>query len=128
MTNPYEASTTAIPAAVRSNGAPAARAWLAAGLSCALLSALATTLVVPHFAEVFESFGADLPLLTKLLVHYYLAMWASPAAVIAAWYFWPAPRRRGLASGLIGVATLVLSVPLFVVALYWPIFKLSAAI
>jgi len=85
MTNPYEASATATPAMQ----APLSKAALIVGLICSVLAAAVPTLVLPQFRQAFESFGAELPLVTRLLLKYHFVMWAAPVAVMAAWRYWP---------------------------------------
>ncbi|GAB6197595.1 hypothetical protein PAGU2595_029360 [Lysobacter xanthus] len=76
---------------------------------------------------MFKGFGAELPVLSRWLVHYYLALWLVPAAL--ATY---ATRSTSLArfrlTLLGGLATLFVLVPLCVFALYVPIFKLGAVV
>ncbi len=79
-------------------------------------------LYTPQFRLVFESFGAELPMVTNLFVHYNQVFWLLPALVIAAWFFWPTAQRRALAACLIGVASMVLVVPATVAAMYLPVF------
>ena len=99
---------------------------LAVGVLCAAIAATIPPLLVLQFREVFVSFGADLPPLTELFIHYNLALWLLPVLVVATWLYWPKATSRSLVACLMGVASLVLVVPVLVVALYLPIFQLSA--
>lgn len=124
MSNPYQAPTSATPT-VPSSGRPA---LLVIGLVCAILAALIPTLLVPQFGQIFESFGAELPSSTRLLLQGYLALWALPGFVLLAWLFWPQPQRRAAAACWVGALSLVLIFPLCMGALYLPIFMLSKTI
>ncbi|QKE63927.1 hypothetical protein HNE05_11385 [Aquipseudomonas campi] len=104
------------------------------------LSLLAAALVangfwssLPAFADVFSSFGAELPLLTQLVVDYPQAVWnilRSGLAHQLAWLLlWIAVRERWAHIGLL-LASLVawLLVALQIVAVYLPIFSLSTVV
>lgn len=108
---------------MRSKGDKAA---LGIGVLCAAIAAIIPPLLIPQFREVFMSFGAELPPLTALFVHYSYALWLLPILVVAGWLYWPEAPRRSLVACLIGAASLVLVVPVLVVALYLPVFQLSA--
>lgn len=124
MSNPYQAPTSATPT-VPSSGRTA---LFVIGLVCAIFAALIPTLVVPQFGQIFESFGADVPLMTRLVLQGYLALWALPVFVVLAWLFWPRPQRRAAAACWIGVLSIVLLLPLCIGALYLPIFMLAQSI
>jgi len=108
--------------------APLSKAALIVGLICSVLAAAVPTLVLPQFRQAFESFGAELPLVTRLLLKYHFVMWAAPVAVMAAWRYWPNARRRPLAACLLGVGALVVAVPVIFIALYFPISEMAAGI
>lgn len=101
---------------------------LLVGVLCAIIAAAVPALVVPRFREVFESFGAELPFLTRLFMDHHYVLWLLPVLVIATWFFWPKVPHRSLAACLLGIGSLVLIVPVLVVAMYLPIFQLSTAI
>lgn len=103
-----------------------AQAFFAIGLACAVVGALFPVFVTPHFREVFVGFGADLPLITRVFVHYHFVFWLLPAIVIGAWLYRPDPERSGIAPMLIGSIGLVFIVPATIGAMYLPIFKLAA--
>lgn len=124
MSNSYQAPTSATPT-VPSSGRTA---LFVIGLACAIFAALIPTLLVPQFSRIFESFGAELPSSTRLLLQGYPALWALPGLVLLAWLFWPQPQRRAAAACWVGVLSLVLILPLCIVALYLPIFMLSKTI
>lgn len=97
------------------------------GLLCAVIAAAMPMFYTPQFRQVFESFGAELPALTKLFVHYNQVFWLLPVLVIAAWFFWPMSHRRATAACLIGIISMVLVIPATVAAMYLPVFASGAA-
>ena len=107
-------------------------AWLTIGLSCSLMAAVAIsivgTFVLPEFSSAYQASGAELPLVTRLFMRSYLLVWIAPIVVVAAWCLWPSAAHRGKIAGMIGLGTLVLSVPFAVFALYLPMFGLPATI
>ena len=92
-----------------------------------MLTAIIVTFIVPSFASVFESFGADLPLATYLVLNFYLAIWGFPIVVLVAFYRWPIPSRRPTWAFLIGVVGAFILFPAIITALYYPIFVLAGA-
>jgi hypothetical protein len=115
-------------AGVAARPGPMSPWWLWSSQVPPLLTALALFLAIPQFREVFEGFGAELPILTKLAVQYPWLAFAWPLAVFALGLHW---RRRGdrgiplLAISLVG-SFVVLG--LGVVVVYLPVFKLAATI
>jgi hypothetical protein len=95
---------------------------------CASLSAAVPTLIVPQFSQTFDAFETDLPQLTQWVLSYHSILWALPVLVLVAWFFWPVPKHRPLASCLVGIFGLLLLTPLVIYALYAPIFGLAEAI
>ncbi|UUY06652.1 hypothetical protein LRS11_12355 [Pseudomonas sp. J452] len=104
------------------------------------LSLLAAALVaysfwssLPAFADVFSSFGAELPLLTQLVVDYPQAVWSVLRGGLAhqlAWLLlWVAVRERWAHVGLL-LASLVawLLVALQIVAVYLPLLSLGQVV
>jgi type II secretory pathway component PulF len=93
-----------------------------------LLSSAAAAIVfvtVPHFAETFASFGADLPMATLLVVRFYPVVAVVPALVFVVWLL----EQRGLAaesSSMWMGAVSFLGIPVVLMLLmYWPIWKMS---
>ena len=128
MSNPYQSPQSAVMSSAQSASGAGAVIQLVVGLLCAIIAALLPILVIPTFHEVFISFGAQLPLLTKVAVGYHLWLWLLPLLVVAARLFWPAKRARAKASCWIGVAFLVITVVVTTLAMYMPILRLDAVI
>ena len=128
MSNPYQSPQSAVVSSVQSDSGAGAVIQLVVGLLCAIIAALLPMLVIPTFHEVFLSFGAQLPQLTKVAVAYHLWLWLLPLLVVAARLFWPAKRRRAKASCWIGVLGLVITVVVTTLAMYMPILRLDAVI
>ena len=98
MSNPYQSPQSAVMSSAHSASGAGAVIQLVVGLLCAVIAALLPMLVIPTFHEVFISFGAQLPQLTKVAVAYHLWLWLLPLLVVAARLFWPAKHRRSKAS------------------------------
>jgi len=97
-----------------------------AGLIGSLAPTMVAVAVVPQFKDLFASFGAtQLPLATRLLLQFGMLSWLLPLIVLAAGLYWPDPRRRTTIAFAIGMACLVVLVPLMVIALYLPVFELA---
>lgn len=62
---------------------------------------------VPGFRGIFQSFGADLPLMTLLSMQFYPALLALPLLVLVTWIAWPRREQRGLAALGTGAAIVV---------------------
>ncbi|MEO8671821.1 MAG: hypothetical protein ABI411_10940 [Tahibacter sp.] len=99
---------------------------LSVGLTGAVIASLLPFAVVPQFAAMFKNFGAELPLATRWAVHYHSVLLILPVLVGMAWFFWPRRAFRGLAACVIGVSSLVLTIPLLLFALYLPLVRLAA--
>lgn len=125
MPNPYRPPQSSVEDAPASGSGAAGILLLLAGLVCALLTALVPTLVIPQFEEVFASFGATLPLPTRLMIELHPWLWLLPLPVVAVRLFWPRPRQRPLAACLLGACALGLIIPLLILAMYLPILQLG---
>ena len=84
--------------------------------------------VVPQFNDVFRDFGADLPLLTRVLIAPWVGgLW--PLLVLIDGLRLRMSGRGGLAGYLVravlGTAALIM---LYTLAMYLPIFKLAATV
>ena len=134
MTTPYAPPATAEP----SREGPAPRGHIAflifgaIALVGALILGLLGSFVVPEFARVFESFGADLPAITLLIVRLHGLYWLPLVPTLAllvggllsARHGSP---RRGFTLALAALcSTNILLLLVSVWALYLPIFKLAA--
>lgn len=97
-----------------------------AGTVAAFFGVIAVQMIVPSFQEVFESFGAELPAITRFFVQGRWFLWPLPLAVpmIAAFVRVrdENDRRRGIVGLIVGIAIGV-GLPLFCgFAMYLPIF------
>lgn len=93
----------------------------------ALLLGAVGVFVVPAFAQLFESFGADLPTPTGLLMHYRALLAILVVPLLALLYRLRAsPRCEAYFAAILAceMCLLVLSV----VALYLPVFSMSEAV
>lgn len=105
------------------------------GVSLLLAAPLAYALWqnLPAFAELFASFGADLPGLTRLVIEHPQALWNLLRTVLAnhlLWLcLWLLLRQRWSSLGLLlsALGTWLL-LGLTLVALYLPIFSLGAIV
>jgi uncharacterized membrane protein YhdT len=110
-----------------------AEGWmLIAGVLAATAMAAGVNLVIPRFNDVFQNFGSDLPLITRLFVESRHAFFGLPLLVLAAWVL--TPRRtppgneRGIVALVVGIGSAVLLLPLCLIAMYLPIFQLAGAV
>ena len=105
------------------------RWMLMTGLLAAIAIAAGVNLIIPLFENVFQNFGTELPLLTRLFLEGRHALFGLPLIVLAAWAF--TPRRtppgneRGIVALVVGIGVGVILLPLCVAAMYWPIFQLA---
>ncbi|MBS0308992.1 MAG: hypothetical protein JSS58_08480 [Proteobacteria bacterium] len=127
MKNPYLPPATPITVVPGDDDTPGT-GLLAAGLICALLTAIVPMFVVPAFTKVFDSFGSDLPFLTITVLRYYLAFWLLPVLVLIVRLFWPVRRNRAKVSCLTGVIGMLLALLVSAIALYLPIFKMGSVV
>jgi len=128
MTHPYRPPQSSVEVASASGSGITSVILPILGLVCALLTALTPTIVIPQFQQVFSSFGAQLPLLTRIAIDQHLWLWLLSLLVIAVWLFWPRPKQRALAACLLGAGGLVIIIPLMILAMYLPIFQLGQAV
>jgi type II secretory pathway component PulF len=98
-----------------------------ASLAFGLVLGLVGTLVIPQFAEVFESFGTDLPAVTALLINSPHVLWTPLALTmptIVLWWPLRSNAARIVCYSMLTAADAILLV-LTIVAMYLPIYKLG---
>jgi type II secretory pathway component PulF len=98
------------------------------GVALALLPPVMAALVMPQFRETFQSFGADLPLFTRVLADYPASLLLFAAIVLAVAFLWPKREQRGVLSIVLGSLFAILGPVMIVIGAYLPIWKLGAAI
>jgi hypothetical protein len=123
--NPYQSPSSSVAISSKLTSNMAGLAFLSVGLICALVAAITPALVVPKFEQVFIGFGAEIPLITHIVLNYHLWLWLLPIFVVVIRLSWPKSAQRPLASCLFGVTSLVLVIPLTIYAMYMPIFLLG---
>jgi hypothetical protein len=121
MHDPYQppAATPAL--------APAGRRGLVVGVLLSILTAALVTVAVSHFRDVLSAFGADLPALSRVVLHGYCIAWLVPPGILALWLVLDPDGRDGVAFR-IGWLSLLVLLPLCMVGLYLPLFKLAAVV
>jgi hypothetical protein len=82
--------------------------------------------VVPKFMALFEGFGADLPLGTKLMLGTYRWWGVSVLAVIVFWFLRQRVNKSQIAVVIFGVGSAIALFVFGVWACYAPIFELAA--
>lgn len=102
------------------------RAGLWPALLMAGLAAGVVSCVVPQFQGVLAAFGPDLPWFSRSVLDAYLATWLLPLSVLALWHVLRDTRQRSTIVMAAGAVSLFVGVPVVLVALYLPIFKLAA--
>lgn len=93
----------------------------------ALILTVFGVFVFPQYAEMFASFGGELPFLSRTFGSGYGLAWLAPMAVVACWYFGPATWGPRLA-GLLGLLTGLLGVVIVIFALYLPYFQMGSLV
>lgn len=142
MPNPYVPPATELadpPPAAPDRQPLAWRVGLLAGFvaTTAVLALIAAVAAVqiPRFTEVFRSFGADLPAITRLVVasapYWGVLPLTSAAGAVIVWRHRQGSRRfrRAALASLVLLATIaIVIVPLASAALYLPIYKLGEVV
>ncbi|MDD4962547.1 MAG: hypothetical protein PHI11_01365 [Gallionella sp.] len=100
--------------------------WLLFGLFLSLLTCFFVLYGVPQFAELFESFGANLPSQTVILLNYYRWVALLPLLVLGTW-FTKHEHRGGMAAS-VGVAGSVIVMTYALWSVYSPVFVVGCAI
>jgi type II secretory pathway component PulF len=83
--------------------------------------------VIPSFQTVFQSFGSDLPALTKLVINIRYFLWLPSPLVPILWWPLRSSMARIYCYSII-LACEVISISLIIYATYLPIFKLGAVV
>jgi type II secretory pathway component PulF len=113
--------------------------WMLGSGMCALLvAALLVNLILPQFEPMFADFGAVLPAPTAFVLRFRYAFFLLPLLVPLTWWLLarrvaasPKPGARhapALAALLLAIGLSVLIVPLVLIAMYLPIFRLADAV
>jgi type IV pilus assembly protein PilC len=88
-------------------------------------------LVIPQFAQVFSSFGADLPAPTLLVINFRYLLWLPSFLMLIVmgvlWWLVKSPKVRTLCYAVF-VVVQVLMLPLIIVSMYLPIYKLGQVV
>ena len=99
---------------------------LVVSLLISAVFAVLMMMVVPSYAKTLAGFGSELPILTKLVLHGYLAAWILPMAVLGSRFLWPNPMQREFLMMCCGIIAPLASFPLVIIILYLPIIQLAA--
>jgi len=100
-----------------------------------LIYSLAALFIVPQFSKLFESFGPDLPLATRLVMDTYHYWWLVPVAFfilylslhkLSEYSLWL--QRSLLVLNYFFAILEVLFIPYMVIAFYLPIFHLAGQV
>jgi type II secretory pathway component PulF len=125
MKNPYEPPLSEL----KDQSAPSNAGLLQfiSGVALAFISALIPTIVTPSFESVFVAFGTELPIATQFFIDYHLMLWSLPILVILVHFFWPKKKNHSF-SLLLGIFSLVLTIPFMIWVLYTPFFPFGQAL
>jgi type II secretory pathway component PulF len=115
-----------------------AEVWmLGSGVFSLLLAALLVNLILPQFEPMFAQFGVELPAPTAFVLRFRYAFFLLPLLVPLTWWLLarrvvasPKPGARhapALVALLLAIGLSVLIVPLTLIAMYLPIFRLADA-
>ena len=96
---------------------------------------IAALFVIPQFAKLFEAFGSDLPLATRLVVDTYQYWWLVPVAffILYLLLYKQSEQSVWLQRGLLVVNYFfvgleILFIPVMVIVFYLPIFHLAGQV
>lgn len=125
--NPYRPTAAALSEPSQTRGAGEhVLAWL--GVVLGLLPLGVALLLAPHFRGMFQSFGAELPLLSRWVIDWPIVL-STPSALMAIWrLFQPRGRRQAWTLFGIGLALAVLLSLLTVFLFYLPLFQLASVV
>ena len=104
------------------------RTGLQTGLFLSTLSAIAVSVAAPQFSDVLTAFGEDIPWLSGAVIRGFWLVWLLPALAVLAWFAWPVVRQRNAAALGVGIVSFLVVLPVCLIALYLPIFKLGATV
>jgi len=111
---------------------PANTLLLVIGIAVAIVGVIVANLLPRLYTDMFESFGAELPALTRLFVHGGGFLWVLPLLVPVLSSFvrvrTPDDKRRGIVALLLGVAVGFATPMVCVLSMYLPIFGLAAGV
>ena len=98
------------------------------GVAAAAVAGIAIPMIVNAYVPLFANAGVALPNLTRWFVESRWLFLLLPFVVVAAWFVWPVRAMRSVAALAIGVGSLVVLVPLAVLAMHYPIMLLGAVV
>lgn len=102
------------------------QALLAIGIVASAVAATAIPVIVGRYQPLFASAGIALPNLTRWFVQGAYGALLLPALVALVWMLWPVRSARGVAAFTVGVGSLVVFVPLAMLAMQFPMMMLGA--
>lgn len=125
--NPYRATDAALSEPSETLGMEVhVLAWL--GVLLGLFPLGVALLLAPHFRGMFQTFGAELPLLSRWVMDWPIVL-SAPSALMALWrLFQPRGRRQAWTLFAIGLALAILLSLLTVFLFYLPIFQLASVV
>lgn len=102
------------------------------GTAVAIVGVIAANMIPPAFVDMFKSFGAELPWLTRLFVQGGGFLWILPVLVPVLSSFvrvrTPDDKRRGIVALLLGVVIGFALPMVCLFSMYLPIFQLGATV
>ena len=111
---------------------PANTLLLVIGTAVAIVGVIVANVIPAQFEEVFRSFGAELPSLTRLFLYGGGFLWVLPLLVPVLSSFvrvrTPDDKRRGIVALVLGVAIGFALPMVCMLAMYLPIFQLAATV
>lgn len=100
--------------------------WLLFGLFLSFITCFFVLYGVPAFAELFESFGANLPSQTLNLLNYYRWVILLPLLVLGTWF--TKHEHRGGMAALVGAAGSIIAITYALWSAYSPVFVMGCAL
>jgi len=123
MNIPYQSPTASLEPRKQSRSSIGLAAL---GIAVSALPALTCWFVLGKFQETFQAFGVQLPWLSRIVLSYHRLLWLFPVGIAALAVL--APMWRGKRAVALGVASVLVLMPVCVIAMYLPAFKLGAVV
>lgn len=99
--------------------------FLLLSLAPSVTSTIWFCVAVPKFQPLFNGFGSEIPLVTRVLTNFYPLTLIAPIVVFFTWKYWPFQKYRSFVSMVVGVLVGLITICFYVWVLYLPVFKLG---
>ena len=97
--------------------------YLLLSLAPSVASTIWIIIAVPKFDELFNGFGSEMPLATRMLANFYPLTTLVPILVFLMWKYWPFQKYRSFSTIITGAFVGLVAHYFYVWVLYLPILK-----